>query len=202
MDSKANMKNYSRGDVVAGFEALNNIIDKNDGQRNFSIQDNSCFDSDVPFGAGTQTHLKITNNNHDINQLGESFITAKVKLTGHFGKTYSATTTESSPTAPKPNCLKFFIGFKNAAEIVRQLEVENNNVDTDYLQTDCIRESFAFHTYRSKSSKTFVSSHIHYIQTFINMIILYAVLMSTQQLSQPELIKILSLRLHLTLTIY
>ena len=30
MDSKANMKNYSRGDVVAGFEALNNIIDKND----------------------------------------------------------------------------------------------------------------------------------------------------------------------------
>ena len=153
MDSKANMKNYSRGDVVAGFEALNNIIDKNDGQRNFSIQDNSCFDSDVPFGAGTQTHLKITNNNHDINQLGESFITAKVKLTGHFGKTYSATTTDSSPTALKPNCLKFFIGFKNAAEIVRQLEVENNNVDTDYLQTDCIRESFAYHTYRSKSSK-------------------------------------------------
>ena len=74
MDSKNNMQNYSRGDVMAAFNAFNNIIDKNDGLRNFSIQDNSCFDSDVPFAAGTQTHLKITNNNHDINQLGESFI--------------------------------------------------------------------------------------------------------------------------------
>lgn len=153
MDSKNNLQNYSRGDVLAGFEALNNIIDKNDGLRNFSIQDNSCFDSDVPFTSGTQTHLKITNNNHDINQLGESFITAKVKISGHFGKTYTATTNDATPGALTPNCLKFFIGFKNAAEIVRQLEVENNNVDTDYLQTDCIRESFAYHTYRSKSSK-------------------------------------------------
>ena len=153
MDQKANMQNYSRGDVMAAFNSFSNIIDKNDGLRNFSIQDNSCYDSDVPFAAGTQTHLKITNNNHDINQLAETFITAKVKLTGHFGKTYSATTTDSSPTALKPNCLKFFIGLKNAAEIVRQLEVENNNVDTDYLQIDCVRESFAYHTYRSKSSK-------------------------------------------------
>ena len=30
--------------------------------------------------------LKITNNNHDINQLDESFNTAKVKLISHFGK--------------------------------------------------------------------------------------------------------------------
>ena len=80
MDSKANMQNYSHGDVMAAFKAFSNIIDKNDGLRNFSIQDNSCFDAEVPFPSGTQTHLKITNNNHDLNQLGETFVTAKVKL--------------------------------------------------------------------------------------------------------------------------
>lgn len=145
MDSQQNKINYSQGDVVEGFKALDNIISKNDGIRSFSIQDNSCFDSDVPFDIGTQTHIKITNNQHDINQLGESFITAKIKLMGHFGKTYTAT--------DGAKCLKFFIGFKNAAEAIRQLEVENNNVDCDYLQTDCIRESFAYHTYRTRSAK-------------------------------------------------
>lgn len=55
-------------------------------QHNFLIQGKSCIDSDVPFGAGTQTHLNTINNNHDINQLCESSFTAKVKLIGNFGK--------------------------------------------------------------------------------------------------------------------
>ncbi len=77
--------------------------------------------------------LKITNNNHDINQLDELFITAKVKLISHFGKlTQQQHITYNTSTIKKlPNCLKLFIGFKNAAEIVRQIEVENNHIETE-----------------------------------------------------------------------
>lgn len=82
------------------------------------MSDLSIFSNISLIGAGTQTHLKITNNNNDINHLNESFIIAKVKLTGHSSKTYSASATDTSSTAPKTNCLIFFIGFKNFLNLI------------------------------------------------------------------------------------
>ena len=58
------------GDVFESFQSLNNVIKKNDGIRSFSIKTNSCYDSDAPVSEGTQTHIRITNNFHDINQIG------------------------------------------------------------------------------------------------------------------------------------
>ena len=65
------------GDVFESFTKLNDIISKNDGVRSFSVKTNSCYDSDAPVPEKTQTHLRITNNYHDINQIGEAYIRCK-----------------------------------------------------------------------------------------------------------------------------
>ena len=62
------------GDVFESFSKLDTLISKNDGVRSFSIKTNSCYDSDAPVPEKTQTHLRITNNYHDINQIGEAYI--------------------------------------------------------------------------------------------------------------------------------
>ena len=74
----------SSGDVFHSFERLANVIQKNDGIRSFSVLTNNCYDSDQGFTHDQQTHLRITNSLHDINQLSETYIrmsfTADVSL--------------------------------------------------------------------------------------------------------------------------
>ena len=148
------------GDVFESFTKLNDIISKNDGVRSFSVKTNSCYDSDAPVPEKTQTHLRITNNYHDINQIGESYIrckwSMKVKVNteitmhelGVKGKNQNDGQTEHE-CAP----LRLFVGWKNANEAFRQLEVENNNIDCDYLQTEMAKESCAYSAYMPDEEK-------------------------------------------------
>ena len=62
------------GDVFESFARLNDLIRKNDGIRNFSIKQNSCYDSDAGFSEDNQTHIRITNSYHDINQLRDTYL--------------------------------------------------------------------------------------------------------------------------------
>lgn len=134
------------GDVFNSFIALNDLIVKNDGVRKFQQTINSCYDSDVPFTDDKQTHVRITNNLNDINQLSDAFINMKLKVNIQLNKTFTA-------AAAFPDTLKLFVGLKNSNELIRQLELENNNVDTNYLQTEGTREGFAFSVYKPKSEK-------------------------------------------------
>ena len=132
------------GDVFESFTKINDIIKKNDGIRSFSIKTNSCYDSDAPVSEGTQTHIRITNNFHDINQIGESFLRMKWKVKVKFEKK-----AEGSANYP----ITYFVGWKNANEAIRQLEVENNNVDCEYLQTESMKEACAYSAYMPEEEK-------------------------------------------------
>ena len=133
------------GDVFESFQALDRTIKKNDGIRSFSIKTNSCYDSDAPVTEGTQTHIRITNNFHDINQISESYLRCKWKIKGTVGNNI----TYANGGTP----LKLFVGWKNSNECIRQLEVENNNVDCEYLQTESMKEGCAYSAYMPDEKK-------------------------------------------------
>lgn len=152
MDQTHHNETVFGGNTFASFEAFNNIISKNDGIRNFSVQTNSCSDTDCPFADGDQTHIKLTNKNHDVNQLEESFINMRLRVNCQLGKTYTAHQDGTTATH-NYKCLRIGLGLKNAPEIIRQLEMENENVDCDYLQTDMTRETNAYHNFKPKSEK-------------------------------------------------
>ena len=140
------------GDVFESFTKLNDVIKKNDGIRSFSVKTNSCYDSDAPVYEGTQTHIRITNNFHDINQLGESYLRMKWNATVKIHDRIVSANNEP---------ITYFIGWKNANEAIRQLEVENNNVDCEYLQTESMKEGCAYCAYmphEEKMSRRFAHS--------------------------------------------
>ena len=62
------------GNVADSFQKLSNIIEKSDGVRNFSVLTNNCYGNEVPFEDQYETHICITNNVHDINQLSQSYL--------------------------------------------------------------------------------------------------------------------------------
>ena len=72
---------------------------------------------------------------------------AECTLTGLTGNAGTALEENNNPS------FRMFLGWKNANECLRQLEVENMNIDTNYLQTECAKEGFAYSTYMPREEK-------------------------------------------------
>ena len=134
------------GDVFASFQRLNNIISKNDGIRSFSVLTNNCYDSDQGFDDSLQTHIRITNTLHDINQIDQTYLRMTFEAQCQFSKDITGAANAIGHTA-------FFLGWKNANECLKQLEVDNMNIETNYLQTECAKEGFCYSTYKPREEK-------------------------------------------------
>ena len=141
----------SGGDVFHSFERLANVIEKNDGIRSFSVLTNNCYDSDQGFTDGQQTHLRITNSLHDINQLSETYIRMTFKARCRFSDLKGFHSKEADDAKKLP--FRVFLGWRNSNEMLKQLEVENMNIDTNYLQTECSKEGFAYSVYKPREEK-------------------------------------------------
>lgn len=154
------------GNVFHSFEKINDIFTKNDGRRYYRELENSCFDSDAPYDYTKQTHLRITNNAHDVNQLGDTYIKRRVRATIESDKAFTC------DDAFK--CMRVFVGYKSSNQNMRQLEADSDRGDTGYLQMEMSRESFAFATYKPKSErkvKKFVHSLYNNVQKYDNSVV-------------------------------
>ena len=138
---------YIAGEVVTGFrDRLANMISKNEGIRQFSILTNTAYNADVPFADTQQTRIRITNSQHDISQLDKTYIT--VEFEAEVSTTNLTWKANGGGVSTGPiQYFNLFLGWKNSNEMIRQLEIENMNVDTGYLQTECSKEGFAYSTF-------------------------------------------------------
>ena len=153
------------GDVFSSFKRLNNIITKNDGIRSFSILTNNCYDSDQGFFEDQQTHIRITNSLHDINQISQTYL----RMTFEANIRCLAPPYIHSATPKKHIPVLYFLGWKNANEVFKQIEVENMNCSTQYLQNEASKEGFCYSTYmprEEKMSKKFVHSRYEDVRQF------------------------------------
>ena len=88
------------GDVFESFTRLNDLIQKNDGIRSFSCETNNCYDSDQNFTDDQQTHIRITNSSHDINQLNQSFLRFEFDATVSLNADITGSTAVDATHAP------------------------------------------------------------------------------------------------------
>ena len=105
------------------------------GTHNFNTYYNTCYDSFAPFQAGIPTHIDITHKNVDVSILNKSWLNIEFEV----GWQRTGANAISSDE-------KIFIGWKNAAECIRRIEVLNGDRDSGYLQIDNDMEAFLHHT--------------------------------------------------------
>jgi hypothetical protein len=160
-------RNPVAADIVSSFLHARDIIKKNGGKREFKISEQATTDSDAPFDKSNHSSLKLTNTNYDMTQFGDSFIAMTVNFKAKLSKDYSTSSTHLNPLN------KVFIGFKNSIEVFRQKQYYNRNRDVNYLQTDAIKEAFAYTNYFAKPTKNvkkYTHSLYHNVQTYDNSV--------------------------------
>jgi hypothetical protein len=137
------------GNVAAYIESFRNMIAENDGTRSFSAITEDCHDNQAPFLENQETTVKMTCQNHDVTQIEDSFMTFEIELKLRLEGTNITATTYDDPKG----LAQIFVGFKNSAEILHQLQVFNRGQNTGLQDNECLREAFAMQTIMPKIAK-------------------------------------------------
>lgn len=121
--------NQTLGDTVSRISRKRfNAFEPNGGERTFSILPERCHDKTVPFTSDDETMIRITHPNHDVHQLQDTFIYFEFRVLGSL--------------TPNVRLPALFLGWRDANQILKNLRVYSNNVQTDYIQRDCAKEGF------------------------------------------------------------
>ena len=141
------------------------------GIRSFNTYQNTCYDCFSPVPMGIPTHIDITHKQNDVNLLNKSWLNVEFQIKWKTDKdivlrvakeTYkAATNTTAQPgelAKPAENTynddIELFLGWKNAAECIRRLEVWNGDRCTGYVHTDNDMETFiTFTKYTNREEK-------------------------------------------------
>lgn len=130
------------------------ILEANDGVRQFSIYSSSSYDAGPSFDSTQITHLKITDHRHDMNEISKSFINFDFECTVSFSQNVKPAPSDQDmygiEYAPS---IQYFIGWKNSSDLLKSLQIEHNNVDTNYIQQECSRESFCMNCMKPMENK-------------------------------------------------
>ena len=105
------------------------------GTHNFNTYYNTCYDNFAPFDYSLSTHIDITHKNVDVSILNKSWLNIEFEV--GWQRRQAQVTGEDS---------RVFIGWKNAGECIRRIEILNGDRDTGYLQIDNDMETFLHHT--------------------------------------------------------
>ena len=140
--------------TVKSFLKKKELLEPNDGERSFRIYTNTAYDRTTPFDSTEKTCLKITDHRHDLNELSKSFINFEFQATVRFASDVTAAqsnkTIEEAELSPT---IAYFVGWKNAGDLLKTLQIENLNIDCDYIQRDFARESFAMNCMKPNEVK-------------------------------------------------
>ena len=131
------------------------------GTHNFNTHYNTCYDNFAPFDHSLSTHIDITHKNVDVSILNKSWLNIEFEVEWKRTKNTNISS------------LKWlWIGWKNAAECIRRIEVLNGDRDTGYLQIDNDMEAFLQHTrYTTAEEKRYnPSSHASYSDIIANKV--------------------------------
>ena len=124
------------------------------GIRTFNTYQNTCYDIYAPVPAGTPTHIDITHKLHDVSLINKSWLNVDFEVTfrNDYGIPVRFEIQDQSQAGQPPaddydiEGLTLFIGWKNAAECIRRVEVLNGDRHTGYTQLDNDMETFLTQT--------------------------------------------------------
>ena len=138
------------------FTKQKDSLEPNDGARSYASYINSCYDRTAPFNSNEQTRLKITHHRHDIVDFSKSFITFEFEAVFQIENGVKKSKDDKGTQNPNVNyapATQYFVGWKNASDILQTLQIENSNIDCDYLQRECTRESMCMNCIKPNEVK-------------------------------------------------
>ena len=150
----AQSKNLSiYGNILESFKELVNLIPPNDGTRSFKITSSEAYDKPLPIsGENTETTIQVTDPNHDISQLQDSFLIIDTTATIRIPELDATAFGGESPI--------LCFALKSSNQCFRQLRILHNSLETKYLSTECLREGFAYGNLKPQAEKK-SKKHIH-----------------------------------------
>ena len=109
------------------------------GTRSFNTYNNTCYDNYAPISEGNSTHIDVTHKQNDINLIDKSWLNVEFSVSW-------STTYDLPARNADGNTITYFLGWKNAPECIRRIEVLNGDRHTGYMQLDNDMETFLHHT--------------------------------------------------------
>ncbi|KAA6398616.1 MAG: hypothetical protein EZS28_005861 [Streblomastix strix] len=120
---------------------------QNDGEHHFSIKEIKS-ESQMPSLFDKEVIISLSDSDHDVTQMQNSFITLEFKMNLLFDNKFDQFT-ESYKAGTF-----IFIGLKNSAELIREYVLYHRGRTIDgSLQNDATTESFIYNTIKPKSEK-------------------------------------------------
>ena len=118
------------------------------GTRTFNVWQNQCYSPYAPLKNGEPTYIDITHKNHDINLINKSWLNVTFEMDWSIQADILGS---AGGVGPHPY---MFVGWKNAAEAIRRIEVYNDEKFTGYLQPDNQTDTFVqFTKYVTREDK-------------------------------------------------
>ena len=127
------------------------------GTRTFNVWQNQCYSPYAPLKNGEPTYIDITHKNHDINLINKSWLNVTFEIDWSIDKDVVCAQPEDAGAHPpviEPVHPYWFVGWKNAAEAIRRIEIYNDEKFTGYLQPDNQTDTFVqFTKYITREEK-------------------------------------------------
>jgi hypothetical protein len=146
----------------------------NDGTHSFSIRTVDCAGKQPPVkgksnnSQADELQIQITHPERFMTQMEDGFLTFNVQLTLELKPLGDATTAQFDAFTDTYGVNQLFVGWKNSAEILNQLQIMNGNdtgtKPTNFQDNECTKEGFAFQTLRPVESK--MSRYDHFGNMF------------------------------------
>lgn len=125
------LDNHLRGDVEKYFHHLTTMMpEENSGVHDFTITSSDCYNNNAPFKENQFTRFNLTNN-MDIIDISKGFITMRVNVDVQF--VYDNLQSTASTTGLDSTI--FWVGFKNALNLISVYQVHHNNMLTSIKNT-------------------------------------------------------------------
>jgi hypothetical protein len=137
------------GNTASFIETIAELIQINDGTRSFEILTEDCHDNPAPFNVNQETMVKITHPTYDVTQLEDGFLTFNVEVVLQA----TGLVKPDGTTIYTNDHSILFVGFKNSAEILQQLQITCRGKSVGLQDNECLREGFAYNTLRTKTDK-------------------------------------------------
>ncbi|KAA6390511.1 MAG: hypothetical protein EZS28_013963 [Streblomastix strix] len=120
---------------------------QNDGEHHFSIKEIKP-ESQMPSLFDKEVIISLSDSDHDVSQMKNSFITLEFKMNLLFENKL-----DKFDDAYKEGTF-IFVGLKNSAELIREYVLYHRGRTIDgYLQNDATTESFIYNTIKPKTEK-------------------------------------------------
>ena len=147
---------YPQGDVDHYFEHIDNLLQENDGDNNFTILSSDSYSTSAPIKGDQYTKFKLTDASMDIVDISKGYLALNVTMNVDINIKdidTDETALQNNTGANSRKILPFFVGFKSGAHIINVYNVYSNGRLTACKNTKAKHEQALVYSCKAKEER-------------------------------------------------